>query len=140
MRKRSKSAEIYECWMKHPTKPVQYGKFMLMHRNMLDEMLLWNKLHPASSNIIFFLFFETLLFCDWANHSNISCNMAKTWCWMKCWTGLLRPYKSWWNEIASWPLLNFAENSLLHFSLKTSAHIFISVLNLFILPKTYENM
>ena len=73
----------------------------------------------------FFSSFSKLYkFCNCANYSNISSNMAKTWCWMKCWTSLLRPYKSWWNEIASWTLLNFAENSLLYFSLKSSAHIF----------------
>ena len=41
----------------------------------------------------FFSTFSKLYkFCNCANHSNISSNMAKTWCWMKCWTGLLRPY------------------------------------------------
>ena len=40
----------------------------------------------------FFSSFSKLYkFCNCANHSNISSNMAKTWCWMKCWTGLLRP-------------------------------------------------
>ena len=31
-----------------------------------------------------------------ANHSNISSNRAKTWCWVKCWTGLLRPLDKKW--------------------------------------------
>ena len=40
----------------------------------------------------FFSSFSKLYkFCNCANYSNISSNMAKTWCWMKCWTGLLRP-------------------------------------------------
>ena len=30
--------------------------------------------------------------CNCANHSNISSNMAKTWCWMKWSTGLLRSF------------------------------------------------
>ena len=39
----------------------------------------------------FFSSFSKLYkFCNCANHSNISSNMAKTWCWMKCWTSLLR--------------------------------------------------
>ena len=40
----------------------------------------------------FFSSFSKLYkFCNCAYHSNISSIMAKTWCLMKCWTGLLRP-------------------------------------------------
>ena len=56
--KRSKSAKIYGCLMKHPTKPVQHGKFILLRQNMLDETLCWNKLHPTSSNMIFSSFLK----------------------------------------------------------------------------------
>ena len=39
----------------------------------------------------FFSSFSKLYkFYNCANHSNISSSMTKTWCWMKCWTGLLR--------------------------------------------------
>ena len=54
-----KSVKNYKCWMKHPTKPAQHGKFIFLRRNILDEILFWNKLHPTSSNMTFFFFFKT---------------------------------------------------------------------------------
>ena len=42
--------------------------------------------------IWFFSSFSKLYkFCNCTNYSNISSHMEKTWCWMKCSTGLLRP-------------------------------------------------
>ena len=35
-------------------------------------------------------FLKLYKYCNFRNYSNISSNMAKTWCWMKCWTDLLR--------------------------------------------------
>ena len=76
--------------MKHPTKPVQHGKLILLRRNMLDDMF-WNKQKPPW---FFSSFLKLYEFCNCASHSNISSNMLKTWCWMKCWTGLLWPLVS----------------------------------------------
>ena len=54
-----------------------------------DQTFIQHKIY--SSNAIFNFFRK---FCDRRNRSNISFNMGKMLCWMKCWTGLPRPLVS----------------------------------------------
>ena len=67
------------------------GKFILLHRIMLDEALPLNKFFQHHPAWFFSSFSKLYKSFNCAKHFNISSNMAKTWCWMKCWTGLLRP-------------------------------------------------
>ena len=72
-------------------KPIQHENCVGRVRKSWKKSLIGIKL---SSNTKFphptrFSFFRK--FCDRRNRSNISSNMGKMLCWMKCWTGLPRP-------------------------------------------------
>ena len=61
MYKRSKSVKIYECWMKHPNKPAQHGKFFNFASKHVGRNFV---LEQTSSNIIqddFFLLFQNFI-------------------------------------------------------------------------------
>ena len=72
-------------------KPIQHENCVGRVRKSWKKSLIEIKLSSTQNFLIQrdFQFFRKS--CDRRNRSNISSNMGKMLCWMKCWTGLPRP-------------------------------------------------
>ena len=80
-----------KCWMKEWAN--QSNTKITLEESEKVGRKVWSRsnFHPTQNFFIQrdFQFFRK--FCDRRNRSNISSNMGKMLCWMKCWTGLPRP-------------------------------------------------
>ena len=80
-----------KCWMKEWAN--QSNTKITLEESEKVGRKVWSgsNFHPTQNFLIQRDFQVFRKFCDRRNRSNISSNMGKMLCWMKCWTGLPRP-------------------------------------------------